>query len=63
MIFIAHANFLWESAGVKFAAGYPKNKTNSGSRRSSIINQLYAVRHNVLDEKLKTKKQTLETSF
>jgi hypothetical protein len=26
------------SAGVKFAAGHPKKKKNSGSRRSSIIN-------------------------
>jgi hypothetical protein len=26
------------SAGVKFAAGHPKKTTNSGSRRSSIIN-------------------------
>jgi hypothetical protein len=32
------ANFLCVSAGVKFAAGHPKKTTNSGSRRSSIIN-------------------------
>jgi hypothetical protein len=38
MIFIAHTNFLWVLAGVKFAAGHPKKTTNSGSRRSSIIN-------------------------
>jgi hypothetical protein len=52
------------SAGVKFAAGHPKKTTNSGSRRSSIINLEISERiENKTEQQNKYQNSIIVTNF